>query len=123
MRVKTTLLPILMVIALLSCQAVILQITLFIIDMNYTNFINMYAAAVYPLIEPYLAAFSVGPAMQQFTMNRKDLELIGYGFDEIYIFMMDVAYLSFVNTIDVFGGNNLPLPIDFNEDAWPSDTH
>ena len=91
--------------------------------MNYTNFVKMYAATVYPLIEPYLAAYSVGPAMQQYTMNKVDLEQIGYGFEEIYIFMMDVAYLSFMNTIDVFGGNNLPLPIDFNDNAWPSEKY
>ena len=48
---------------------------------------------------------------------------IGYGFEEIYIFMMDVAYLSFVNTIDVFGGNDIPLPLDFEDDAWPSEQY
>ena len=49
--------------------------------------------------------------------------MINYGFDEVFIFMMDVAYLSFLNTIDMFDGTRVPLPLDFDEDAWPSEKH
>ena len=42
----------------------ILDLTLFLTDMSYSNFIALYAAGVWPLMEPYAAAFSVGPATQ-----------------------------------------------------------
>ena len=56
-------------------------------------------------------------------MNKEDLEAIEYGFEEVFIFMMDVAYLSFLNTIGVFDGSKVPIPLDFADDAWPTERH
>ena len=42
----------------------ILAIATFLKDLNYINFVGMYAAVMWPLMEPYAAAFSVGPAQQ-----------------------------------------------------------
>ena len=56
-------------------------------------------------------------------MNEEDLKIINYGFEEVFVFMMDVAYLSFLNTIGVFDGTKVPLPLAFDEEAWPKEKH
>ena len=34
---------------------------------------------------------------------------------------MDISYLTFYNSIDVFNGASLPSIIDPDTDAWPSE--
>ena len=90
----------------------ILAVSLFLRDVNYYNFVAMYAALMWPILEPYAAAFSVGPAQQQWLANKEMFEEVNYGYDQVYAFLMDVSYLTFWNSIDVFKGAQRPLIID-----------
>ena len=48
-------------------------------------------------------------------------EEVGYEYDQVYEFLMDVAYLTFWNSIDVFNGAQKPLVINTEEHAWPDE--
>ena len=56
-------------------------------------------------------------------MNKNLLEEMSVGVDEVFVFMMDVAYLTFNNTIDVLNWNQVPLPLDLLDDAWPTEQY
>ena len=56
------------------------------------------------MLLPYVAAYSVGPSMKAYKLNRADLERVDMGFEDVYKFMMDVNYMTYKNQINVFMG-------------------
>ena len=77
--------------------------------MTWDNFVAFYGSILWILFKPYIAAMIAPLAYELYMTHQKDLDYIGYTYNELFEYALILVFDNFYGAVDIFSEEDVPF--------------